>query len=185
MLCKFTRADGTSGGPYVASSGARTLRWGPGVTHQVHRSPADISRGLCTDQWIHYYGHTMQAVMLDHGGYQARRLIDGLLLWKVKVGPTTLVCSGKYGAKKLTTIRKIAMPKDSPFLDTYFMDMFTEDLFKRLLPTLTKARYTKDCTYPRGGCTSSSFLRKLLIRYPIATQLMTDILNRMFPEEAL
>ena len=80
-------------------------QWGPGVTHKALGDGGKF----CTPDLIHFYSSPLLAVLLDpmHGQFG-----EGAHLWEVKTGRITFSDYGlKEGAKILTTVRRVPLPK--------------------------------------------------------------------------
>jgi len=79
-------------------------QWGEGVTHT-----ADGKGGLCTEHWIHAYSHKLIAVVMNpvHGNYHLMHL------WECEAELGEDDRGLKFGTTKLTTIKRVSIPRMS------------------------------------------------------------------------
>lgn len=77
-------------------------QWGKNVTHTADGK----SCALCNDHWLHAYTDPVLAVLMNH----VHADIDDPLLWKCE-GDVGLANKDKVGCTKLTTLRRIALPR--------------------------------------------------------------------------
>jgi len=114
MLCKLTDQDHKSYGG---------LLWGEGVTHTAE--PGELP--LCTSGWIHYYADPLLAVL--HNPIHANYLKP--LGWEVLVGEVVKHEGQlKSGAKTLTTVRMIELPKLSPVNTTAYGILVAKEVWR-------------------------------------------------------
>ena len=120
MKCyKFTdRNDKTYGG----------CRWGEGITHE-----ADGNGDLCSEHWIHAYTDPLLAVVMNpiHGGYGKDKH-----LWKCKAEIGRDGDGLKFGTTKLTTIKRVPIPRISKAAKIHFgiycaLEVYHEKSFVR------------------------------------------------------
>lgn len=116
-LYKFTSSYMDTGW----NSGARHLKWGPGVCHCAVGRP---DQPLCTSAWIHAYTDPVLAVMVDQvfGGYNTN---NRGRLWEAE-GLVQITDGLKVGCRKIKTLVEMAIPPITPLQFVRFAHICTE-----------------------------------------------------------
>lgn len=88
-------------------------QWGEGVTHEA---VGNIKHGLCSNGFIHAYENPLIAVMMNmsHGAFSPAQM------WEAEGEVLLREGQLKCGCRKLTTIRRVDMPKVSSVSKTRF-----------------------------------------------------------------
>lgn len=138
--------------PMVVSS---HMKWGPGIAHSARGK----GNRLCTNNVIHAYIDPYLAVMFDshHGRYLQKKSAK---MWIAR-GVVVAGDPEKVGVKKLTTIRKVKMPKVSPKKKKEFL--------ARLMLLHTKSKALKEwCRkYLRGRVTDTVCVKALKVVFQL------------------
>jgi len=97
-------------------------QWGEGVTHT-----ADGEGGLCTHHWIHAYSDRYLAVVLNpiHGDYGT-----GMHLWECEAEIGRDDHGLKFGTTKLTTVKRVPIPRISKAAKVRFAIYCELDVYK-------------------------------------------------------
>jgi hypothetical protein len=97
-------------------------QWGEGITHEV-----EGDEGLCSDSWIHFYDDPYLAVIFNY----IHASFPKFHLWEVQVDGEIKTDRGlKFGAHKVTTIKKIDPPDISNEQKIAFAILCAKEVFK-------------------------------------------------------
>ena len=104
-------------------------QWGKDVTHT-----ADGKGDLCTKHWIHAYSHKLVAVVMNpsHGNYDPKTMH----LWECEAEIGKDDHGLKFGTTKLTTIKRVSIPRMSEAAKVRFaiycaLEVYKDKSFKK------------------------------------------------------